>query len=65
MNANPLLTLEEAARQIRMIPVRLRRLADTSDIPHVRLPDGEIRFDSNDLNGWIESHKLGLENRTN
>jgi len=52
-----LLTDVEAARKVRMTTSRLIRLARAGDVPCVRLPDGELRFDPQDLAGWIGQHK--------
>ena len=49
MEHKTLLTDGEAARLLRMLPVRLNRLAKKGVIPCVILPDGEIRFDEQDL----------------
>ena len=57
MNATRLLIDGDAARLLRMPLCRLRRLAKAGGIPHVLLPDDEIRFDPDDLREWVDSHK--------
>ncbi len=57
MNATRLLIDGEAARLLRMPLKRLQRLAKAGDIPHILLPDDEIRFDPDDLREWVESRK--------
>ena len=54
-----LLTDFEAAKLLRMLRVRVKRLAKKNQIPHVALPDGELRFDELDLRAWIDAHKRG------
>jgi excisionase family DNA binding protein len=57
MNAKPLLTETEVADLLGIIPRRVRRLARQGDIPCVRLPGDEIRFDESDLRDWLDSRK--------
>jgi len=52
-----LLTDTEASRLLRMQPSRLRRLANRGDIPHIRLPGGDVLFDPRDLARWIDEHR--------
>lgn len=52
-----LLNDSEAAERLRMLPGRLVRLARKGLVPHVLLPDGELRFDPRDLDAWVEAHK--------
>ena len=56
-----LLTDGEAAEMLRMPPSRLRKLANTGQVDHVLLPDGEVRFVEADLWDWVESHKQKVE----
>ncbi len=56
-----LLTNHEAGALLRMIPARVLRLAKAGDIPHVKLPDGEIRFVEHDFLHWVESRKQVTE----
>jgi hypothetical protein len=55
-----LLTDGEAARLLRMIRMRLNRLAKAGKIPCVMLPDGDMRYDEADLWRWIDSRKHGV-----
>jgi excisionase family DNA binding protein len=57
MNSPKLLTDGEAAELLRILRSRLVRMARDGIIPYVALPDGEIRFDPQDLADWIASHK--------
>ena len=57
MTHTRLLTDTEAAELLQMLTARLKRLAKAGKVPCVRLPDGELRFDSNDLAAWVEVHK--------
>lgn len=52
-----LITDSEAADLLRMPTSRLVRLAKAGNVPHVLLPDGEVRFSPDDLAGWINAHK--------
>lgn len=52
-----LLSSSEAADLLRMLPARVVRLAKRGAIPCVLLPDGEIRFDVQELAAWVEQHK--------
>jgi hypothetical protein len=47
----------EAADLLRMPASRLKRLANTGQVPHVRLPDGEFRFDADDLWQWVDQYR--------
>jgi len=60
MTRHQLLTPGEAADQLRILRTRIVRLARAGDVPHIALPDGEIRFDAHDLDAWVESHKRPL-----
>jgi hypothetical protein len=53
-----LLTDTDAADILQMPAARLARFAKANKVPHVRLPDGELRFVEADLWGWIERHKF-------
>ena len=57
MTLNQLLTPGEAADRLRMLRSRVLRLARAGIVPHVALPDGEIRFDRHDLDAWVVKHK--------
>lgn len=52
-----LLTDGEAANRLRILPTRLVRMAKAGQIPHVALPDGEIRFDEGDLSRWVDRYR--------
>lgn len=60
-NAQRLLTDSEAAELLQMPAARLARIAKANKIPHVRLPDGEVRFIPSDLWDWVERHKVSGE----
>jgi hypothetical protein len=59
--ATTLLTDGEAATLLRMLPTRLAKLARAGGVPHVLLPDGELRFDRADLERWIADHKRAAQ----
>ena len=61
MSDSHLLTAREAGTKLRMLSARVVRFANRGILPCVRLPDGEIRFDSADLDEWIEQHKKPAE----
>ena len=61
MSSIQLLTCGEAATRLRMLRCRVNRLAKSGEIPHILLPDGEIRFDAADLADWISRHKRPAE----
>jgi len=47
----------EAADKLRMLPARLKRLAKAGDVPCVKLPDAELRFEPAALQRWIEQFR--------
>ena len=57
MTLNQILSAGEAADRIRMLRSRVLRLARAGVVPHIALPDGEIRFDRDDLDAWVAKHK--------
>ena len=57
-NSPRLLDHIEAAKALRMLPARIKRLAKRGLIPHVDLLDGEIRFAADDLEEFIDSHRV-------
>lgn len=63
MSETRLLSVHEAADRLCMLPARLGRLAKALAVPHIVLPDGEIRFDPGDLDDWVELHKQCAEGR--
>jgi len=52
-----LLTDGEAASLLRISRTLLVRLAKRGEVPAVYLPDGDIRFDADDLWAWVDRHK--------
>jgi hypothetical protein len=54
MDTTQLLSVNEAAARLRMLPARLSRLARRGHIPYVALPDGEVRFSPRDLESLVE-----------
>lgn len=48
-----LLTAGDAADILQMPTAKVSKFAKRNQIPHVRLPDGEIRFVEADLWRWI------------
>ncbi len=52
-----LLDGDEAAAQLRISRTKLTRLARRGEVPHVLLPDGEIRFRRDDLVVWVASYR--------
>ena len=57
MDPKHLLSVDEVADHLRILPRRLTRLVKADAIPYVALPDGELRFDVGDLDAWVERHK--------
>jgi hypothetical protein len=57
MNAARLLDAYDAADLLLLSARRVRLLAKQQKLPHVALPDGEIRFTEADLVAWINAHK--------
>lgn len=52
-----LLDVYDAARILLLSVHRVRALVRKNQLPHIALPDGEIRFDAADLSRFVESHK--------
>jgi len=52
-----LLTDTEIADLLRLTPRQVLRLANRGELPSVRLPNDEVRFDPEDVQLWVESHK--------
>jgi len=52
-----LLTTGDAADILQMPTARGSRLSKRDEIPHIRLPGGEIRFVKADLWAWIKARK--------
>lgn len=59
MNAKTptLLTDDEAADLVRLTPRQVVRLARRGELPCVRLPGDELRFDPAELSRWIDAHR--------
>lgn len=55
--ADRLLTASEAARILRLAPRRIEQMASRGEMPSVRLPNGETRYDADDLARWIDAHR--------
>jgi predicted DNA-binding transcriptional regulator AlpA len=56
MNAT-LLDLLDAGTMLALSTRQVRALVRSGKLPHVALPNGEVRFVGSDLRDWIESHK--------
>jgi excisionase family DNA binding protein len=52
-----LLTDSEAADFLRLTARQVARLAKRGELPSVNLPNGETRFDADDLRLWVETLK--------
>ena len=57
MSDQLLITGFEAALMLGMSRTRLVRIARRGEVPHVVLPDGEIRFRRADLVEWVASYR--------
>jgi excisionase family DNA binding protein len=57
MQSPLLLDKYDAATLLAVTTRQLTRLVRNSELPCVRLPGGETRFDPDDLREWVESHK--------
>ena len=57
MITRQLLTHYEAAELLSISDRELLRLVNANELPHVRLPNQELRFDQSDLWRWIDSLK--------
>jgi excisionase family DNA binding protein len=55
--APTLLTASEAADVVRLTTRQVVRLANRGELPSVRLPGDELRFDAADLWRWIDTHR--------
>lgn len=53
-----LISAHEAAELLSLPTARLKRLAKRQEVPHVMLPDGEIRFRPTDLEDWVGRHTI-------
>jgi excisionase family DNA binding protein len=52
-----LITDSEAAEMLRLTPRQVARLAKSGELPSVRLPGNEVRFDPDDIRLWVDSLK--------
>ena len=52
----------DAAAMLSMSTRQVRALARANQLPHVALPNDEVRFVESDLHDWIESHKRPVAN---
>ena len=52
-----LLSAHEAAVLLNMLSARVKKLAKAGVVPHVVLPDGEIRFIESELVDWVRTHR--------
>jgi hypothetical protein len=59
--ANTLLDAYGAAEILLLSTRRVRLLVEQGQLPHVALPNGEIRFVEADLLVWIEAHKQNVK----
>jgi len=50
-----LLIADDVARKLGVSSRQVNRLVRDGTIPHVRLPSGEIRFRSVDIEKWLDS----------
>ena len=51
----------EASDYLRMPTPRVNRLAKKGVIPHVLLPDGELRYYQAELADWVQAHHRPAE----
>ena len=56
-----LITDSEAAEMLRMTVRQLARLARRRELPSIHLPNGDLRFDVEDLQQWINSLKQPVQ----
>jgi excisionase family DNA binding protein len=61
MSDEILLTDIEAAEHLRINRARLVRLARRGVVPHILLPDNEIRFRRSDLVEWVANYRQPAE----
>jgi predicted site-specific integrase-resolvase len=53
-----LLTPQDVSLLLTIPTRRVIRLVRRGLIPHIVMPDGELLFDSSDLESWIESRRI-------
>ena len=56
-DAKTLLTPSDAAAVLVLTPAEVNTLARKRQLPFVELPNGERRYDADDLQRWIDSRK--------
>ena len=61
MQTTNLLTPGEAADLLRLPTRKVQQLAKRGEIPTIRLPGDEFRFDAGELWKWIDSRKESCE----
>jgi excisionase family DNA binding protein len=54
-----LLTEHQAALKLAVSTRKLQVMVRAGQIPFVRLPDGSVRFEEQQLAEWIESRRIG------
>jgi hypothetical protein len=59
MSTLTVLDVADAGRLLLLGPRRIRAMVRSGELPHIALPDGEVRFIEADLLAWIESRKRG------
>ena len=52
-----LLNPADAAAVLMLTPAQVRTLVRKGQLPHVALPNGEVRFDPDDIRRWVETRK--------
>ena len=57
MKATDLLDRFDASRTLSLTVRQVSRLVREEQIPHIVFPNGEVRFDEDDLRAWTLSHK--------
>jgi predicted DNA-binding transcriptional regulator AlpA len=55
------LDVYDAAEMLLLSTRRVRLLVKQGQLPHVALPNGEIRFVEADLLTWIDAHKQSAQ----
>jgi excisionase family DNA binding protein len=58
-----LITDSEAAELLALTPRQVARLAKRGELPSVKLPGEETRYDPDDIRQWVESHKRPMPER--
>ena len=58
MLPQPLLTEFDVGELLHLPQRRLNVLIEANEIPHIRLPTGDVRFDQHDLAEWTAELKL-------